>query len=121
MFSASTNSTPRPEAWSAWPVPEDVASRRSSLALYIAGWQHRDGPLSTSDRGQTVENQLQPLRKAARRLGWIVVAVFRDEGISGTKGRDGQPGVDAQGRSLREPPINGRFRESRLVSRNPLD
>jgi hypothetical protein len=32
-----------------------------------------------------VENQLQPLHEAARRLGWTVVAVFRDDGISGTK------------------------------------
>jgi hypothetical protein len=49
------------------------------------------GPLcagvSTADRGQTVENQLQPLYAAVRRLKWTVVAVYRDEGISGATGR----------------------------------
>ena len=62
-------------------------------------WQHRPAALyvrvSTSDRGQTVENQLQPLQEAAGRLGWTVVAICRDEGISGTKGRDKRPGLDA--------------------------
>jgi hypothetical protein len=31
--------------------------------------------VSTSDRGQSVENQLRPLQEAARRLGWTIVAV----------------------------------------------
>jgi DNA invertase Pin-like site-specific DNA recombinase len=39
--------------------------------------------------------QLQPLQEAAGRLGWTVVAIYRDEGISGTKGRDKWPGLDA--------------------------
>ncbi|MGK7871724.1 recombinase family protein, partial [Falsiroseomonas sp. E2-1-a20] len=39
--------------------------------------------VSTADRGQTVENQLRPLQEAAARLGWTIVAVHRDEGISG--------------------------------------
>jgi DNA invertase Pin-like site-specific DNA recombinase len=50
--------------------------------------------VSTADRGQTIENQLQPLQEAAGRLGWTVVAVYRDEGISGTKGRYRRPGLD---------------------------
>jgi predicted site-specific integrase-resolvase len=62
-----------------------ATSRRA--ALYVR--------VSTSDRGQTIENQLQPLHEAARRLGWTVVAVLRDEGISGTRGRDKRPGLDA--------------------------
>ena len=84
-----------------------ATSRRA--ALYVR--------VSTSDRGQTVENQLQPLQEAAGRLGWIVVAVFRDEGISGARGRDKRPGLDALLKvASRQPPINGRFREnSRLV------
>ena len=68
---------------------------RATLPL----WQHPDAPRSTSgstsDRGQTVENQLQPLQEAAGRLGWTVVAIYRDEGISGTRGRDKRPGLDA--------------------------
>jgi DNA invertase Pin-like site-specific DNA recombinase len=50
--------------------------------------------VSTADRGQTVENQLQPLHEAAGRLGWTIVAIHRDEGISGAKGRDQRPGLD---------------------------
>jgi DNA invertase Pin-like site-specific DNA recombinase len=62
-----------------------ATSRRA--ALYVR--------VSTSDRGQTVENQLQPLHEAAGRLGWSIVAVHRDEGISGAKGRQQRPGLDA--------------------------
>ena len=51
--------------------------------------------VSTADRGQTVENQLQPLQEAAGRLGWTVVAIYRDDGISGARGRDKRPGLDA--------------------------
>jgi DNA invertase Pin-like site-specific DNA recombinase len=46
------------------------------------------------DRAQTVENQLRDLQAVAVRLGWTVVAVFTDEGISGAKGRDQRPGFD---------------------------
>jgi DNA invertase Pin-like site-specific DNA recombinase len=51
--------------------------------------------VSTLDCGQTVENQLQPLEEAARRLGWNIIAIHSDEGISGAKGRDKRPGLDA--------------------------
>jgi DNA invertase Pin-like site-specific DNA recombinase len=50
--------------------------------------------VSTSD-GQTVENQLLHLHEVVRRLDWTVVAIFKDEGISGAKGRDRRPGLDA--------------------------
>jgi DNA invertase Pin-like site-specific DNA recombinase len=39
--------------------------------------------------------QLQPLQDAVGRLGWSIVAAFRDEGISGTRGRDKRPGLGA--------------------------
>ncbi len=48
-----------------------------------------------STDGQTVENQLRQLRAVAKRHGWQVVETFRDEGISGAKGRNGRPGFDA--------------------------
>ena len=41
--------------------------------------------VSTGDRGQTVENQLQPLQEAAGRLGRDGRAIYRDEGISGSR------------------------------------
>lgn len=50
--------------------------------------------VSTSD-GQTTENQLRDLNIAAERLGWTVVAHYTDEGISGAKGREKRPGLDA--------------------------
>jgi hypothetical protein len=64
-----------------------MATSTKRAAIYVR--------VSTSDRGQTVENQLQPLYEAAGRLGWTVVAVYRDEGVSGARGRDKRPGLDA--------------------------
>lgn len=53
------------------------------------------GRVSTDKKAQTVENQLRELNEVAVRLGWTVVAVHTDEGISGAKGRDQRPGFDA--------------------------
>ncbi|GJE53474.1 Serine recombinase PinR [Methylobacterium tardum] len=50
--------------------------------------------VSTS-KGQTVENQLRELQAVGARLGWTVVAIHIDEGISGARGRDRRPGYDA--------------------------
>lgn len=47
-----------------------------------------------STDGQSVENQLRELHAVANRLGWTIVAVFTDEGVSGAKGRDQRPGFD---------------------------
>ena len=44
--------------------------------------------------GQTVENQLRQLNEVADRMGWSIVSVWTDEGISGSKGRDQRPGFD---------------------------
>ncbi len=44
---------------------------------------------------QSVENQVRELRQVAERRGWIVVEIYRDAGVSGTKGRDKRPGLDA--------------------------
>jgi DNA invertase Pin-like site-specific DNA recombinase len=44
---------------------------------------------------QTVENQVSELRQVAGRRGWDVVEIYRDAGISGAKGRDKRPGLDA--------------------------
>jgi DNA invertase Pin-like site-specific DNA recombinase len=45
--------------------------------------------------GQTPENQLRELRAVAKRHGWKAVSVYTDEGVSGAKGRDKRPGLDA--------------------------
>ncbi len=47
-----------------------------------------------STDGQTVQNQLGELRQAADRHGWEIVHTYADEGISGTKGREGRPEFD---------------------------
>lgn len=52
-------------------IPAMATSKRAALHVGV----------STTDRGQTVEKQLQPLHEAVRRLGGTVVAIYRDEGI----------------------------------------
>src|SRR6185437_12144165 len=54
--------------------------------------------VSTTD--QTLENQLQELTAVANRHGWETVAVFKDHGISGTKGREKRPGYDKMCRGI---------------------
>jgi DNA invertase Pin-like site-specific DNA recombinase len=44
---------------------------------------------------QSVENQVRELKQVAERRGWTVVETYRDAGISGAKGRDKRPGLDA--------------------------
>jgi DNA invertase Pin-like site-specific DNA recombinase len=51
--------------------------------------------LRVSTDNQTVQNQLADLQAVAERSGWEVIHVFRDEGISGAKGRDKRPAFDA--------------------------
>lgn len=51
--------------------------------------------VSTADGQQTIDNQLRDLNLAAERMGWEIVAHYSDEGISGAKGRDRRPGLDA--------------------------
>jgi DNA invertase Pin-like site-specific DNA recombinase len=45
--------------------------------------------------GQTVENQRRELTAVAERSGWKITHTFEDNGISGAKGRDKRPGLDA--------------------------
>jgi DNA invertase Pin-like site-specific DNA recombinase len=42
-----------------------------------------------------VENQIRELRQVVKRRRWDVVEVYKDAGISGAKGRNGRPGLDA--------------------------
>lgn len=58
-------------------------TRRAALYLRV----------STDD--QTVANQQRELEAVAERAGWQITAVYKDEGISGSKGRDRRPGLDA--------------------------
>src|SRR4030081_447126 len=44
---------------------------------------------------QTTDNQRRELEMVAERSGWKIVKVYEDAGISGAKGRDQRPGLDA--------------------------
>src|SRR5213080_481911 len=55
------------------------------VAIYIR--------VSTSK--QDTVNQLRELEAVAKRSGWQIVKVYEDAGISGAKGRDQRPGLDA--------------------------
>jgi DNA invertase Pin-like site-specific DNA recombinase len=48
-----------------------------------------------STDAQTTENQLLQLRAVAERHGWVVVAEYVDNGVSGAKGRSERPQFDA--------------------------
>lgn len=48
-----------------------------------------------STDSQSTDNQVHELRQVAKRHGWIVVAEYVDQGISGAKGRDQRPQFDA--------------------------
>ncbi len=60
-------------------------TKAKSVALYVR---------TSTANGQTTKNQERELRAAAKRHGWQIVTVERDEGISGAKGRDKRPGLD---------------------------
>jgi DNA invertase Pin-like site-specific DNA recombinase len=55
------------------------------VALYLR--------VSTND--QTIANQRQALQEVAERRGWQIVQEYKDEGVSGAKGRDQRPGLDS--------------------------
>src|SRR3954466_6161989 len=59
------------------------AKRIRKVALYVR----------VSTDHQTIKNQVPELEAVAERHGWEVVAVFKDQGISGAKSKDGRPGL----------------------------
>ena len=61
--------------------------------------------LRVSRDGQTVENQRLALEAVASQRRWTVVKEFADNGISGAKGRDQRPQLDA----LLKDATRGRF------------
>jgi DNA invertase Pin-like site-specific DNA recombinase len=64
-------------------IGREVAMKR--VAIY----------LRVSTDKQTTDNQRRELEAVAERSGWKVVKVYEDAGISGAKGRDKRPGLDA--------------------------
>ncbi len=49
---------------------------------------------TSTANGQPTKNQERELQAVAERHGWQVVTVYRDQGISGAKGRDKRLGLD---------------------------
>jgi len=87
--------------WQCWPT---LLKRRRSEILAVEEHQverDKDQPAAgQGDRGfdgveQNTRNQRRELKAAAERRGWSVAGVYEDEGISGARGRDGRPGLDA--------------------------
>jgi DNA invertase Pin-like site-specific DNA recombinase len=62
-----------------------VTRKGMRVAIYLR--------VSTSE--QTTENQRSELLAVAARHEWHVVEIFEDAGVSGAKGRDERPGLDA--------------------------
>lgn len=50
--------------------------------------------LRVSTDEQSLENQRRELEAVAARHDWAIVAVYEDNGVSGSKGRAGRPGFD---------------------------
>jgi DNA invertase Pin-like site-specific DNA recombinase len=48
-----------------------------------------------STDSQTTENQERELREIATRMGWGIMRVYRDEGVSGAKSRSERPAFNA--------------------------
>ena len=69
----------------------------NTVAIYLR--------VSSNDGVQTVENQRLELRQACERRGWQIVAEYKDEGISGSKGRDKRPQFDALCKDM----VRGKF------------
>jgi DNA invertase Pin-like site-specific DNA recombinase len=74
------------------------------IFVYIGDTRSRAGGISTkrvaiylrvSTSKQDTDNQRRELEAVAERSGWKVVKVYEDAGISGAKGRDQRPGLDA--------------------------
>jgi DNA invertase Pin-like site-specific DNA recombinase len=67
----------------------------------VIGWLQPGEPimkriaLRVSTSKQDTKNQRRELEAVAARSGWEIVRVFQDNGISGAKGRDERPGLDA--------------------------
>ena len=77
-----------------------------SVALYVR---------TSTANGQTTRNQERELKEAAKRHGWHIAAVYRDQGISGAKGRDETPRFRSATPGSR--PSRDRY-DCRMVSRS---
>jgi DNA invertase Pin-like site-specific DNA recombinase len=76
----------------------DLLTFNRSMAQVILGREtimKRVALIGVSTSKQDTENQRRELEAVADRFGWKIVKVYEDAGISGAKGRDQRPGLDA--------------------------
>jgi DNA invertase Pin-like site-specific DNA recombinase len=62
-----------------------MANKPKRAALYVR----------VSTDGQTVDNQRLALEAVCEQRGWQVAHIYSDNGVSGAKGRNQRPGLDA--------------------------
>src|SRR6478736_900662 len=74
-----------------WPVMsrQDTNAMKRQMPRRVALYVR-----TSTANGQTTKNQERELQAVAERHGWQVVTVYKDQGISGAKGRDKRPGLD---------------------------
>ena len=72
--------------------------------------------LRVSTSNQTTENQRIDLERVAALRGWNIVETFRDEGISGSKGRNDRPAFD----QMLKDAVRGKFDLIAVWSIDPL-
>src|SRR3974377_811649 len=72
--------------------------------------KHKDRRVALYLRVRTSEqitaNQRRELEAVAERHGWSVVGAFEDAGISGAKGREQRPGLDALMKAVARPGVD---------------
>lgn len=58
--------------------------------------------ISTLVHGQSLQNQIVPIRSFAEARGYELIEVFQDEGISGAKAKERRPGLERLCRAVNE-------------------
>jgi DNA invertase Pin-like site-specific DNA recombinase len=82
------------------PTPSTRFGRETSVLPVRASSTKQLSALMTLMRAIISNNQRRELEAVAERSGWQVVKIYEDSGISGAKGRDQRPGLDAMMRAV---------------------
>jgi len=68
---------------------------------------------------QTTQNQIDALREVAERCGYQITQIFSEDGISGSKGREGRPALDQLMKSLQAMKIDLFFLQQGMDTTTP--
>jgi DNA invertase Pin-like site-specific DNA recombinase len=73
-----------------------MGTANGTLSCQLERWARRRAVvyLRVSTIDQTTAKQERELREVAGRMGCEIVRVYKDHGISGTRGRDKRPAFD---------------------------